>query len=406
MLLSLITPTHNPAFLHEAYLSLLRQNFKNWEWVILPNGKDTTIPDSVTQDKRVRVIESGRLLHNVGALKKTACDHAKGDVFIEFDHDDLLVPGKSLSTIADLASQGAGFIYSDVAVFKQNESTRYGEFIYSPQHGWTSYPIKVYGKRLLATRSFAISPRSLAEIYYAPDHVRCWSREAYYKAGGHNPELSVCDDHELMVKTYLSGAKFMHTGNCLYLYRMFDSNTVILRSQLIRDTTRKLKRKYLPSLIEEWCKRNNFDKASVSDLRKAGWSADKHLEQGFGEDRYGHIVANAELQKLEGWQVREFMNKAYTALKPGGYLTVIVPDAANPAAYVDVEWKSRFGEHSMFPYTRTYDAKVNGNITCRFQHVDRVKVFPSDWHKNNDFGYHMFFLCALKGQQQPALQEI
>lgn len=410
MKLSLFTPTHKPTYLVAAYNSLKLQTLTDWEWVILPNGQEAKIPEVIRNDPRVKLVTTGNNSHNIGALKRSACDAATGDAFIEFDHDDLLVPGDSLQKIHDKFAAGADFVYSDTAVFKcvdkANNNVGFNQFTYSSQHGWQDYEIKVYGHKLRATRCFPISPRSLAEIYYAPDHVRCWARKAYYKAGGHNPELSVCDDHELMIKTYLTGARFEHTGGCHYLYRMFANNTVATRNKLIQDTTLSLRQQYVPQLVKSWLERNNLPSLDITTLKASGWNADRQLRQGFGTDSYGHIVADTELQWLTGRQVREFMNVAYTALVPGGYLTITVPEVHSGMGYGDVEWQSHFSSVSMHPYTRNGLAKSNGKINCRFQQINCLEVFPSDWHRDNKFRFLRFELVALKGQRHPGLQHI
>ena len=38
-----------------------------------------------------------------------------------------------------------------------------------------------------------------------PNHVRCWEKNFYHKIGGHNIELSVIDDMDLMSRTFLYG---------------------------------------------------------------------------------------------------------------------------------------------------------------------------------------------------------
>jgi glycosyltransferase involved in cell wall biosynthesis len=409
MLLSLITPTHKSDHLEETYRSLKLQSYDNWEWVLVPNGK-AQIPDTVTRDKRVRVVEGGRDLHNVGALKKFACNAAKGDAFVEMDHDDLLRPGTALSNIATKLIKGAGFVYSDTAVFRFSDRnkhpSRFQKFTYSGQHGWESYPISVYGRELLATKCFDVTPRSLCEIYYAPDHVRCWSRKAYYAAGGHNASLSVCDDHELMIKTYLTGLPFEHTGGCEYLYRMFTHNTVLMRNKLIQTTTRELRERYTKELIRSWVQRNNYSTLNVTEMLREGWDVDRDLLQGFGEDEHGYIVADSVLQQWKPWQVREFMNEAYRSLVPGGYLTITVPEVHSGMGYGDVEWQSHFSAVSMNPYVRKNFAKSNGNIRCRFQQINCLEVYPSDWHRDNGFKYLQFDLVALKGQRHPGLQHI
>lgn len=413
MRLSLFTPTHTGTYLAEAYNSLKLQTVKDWEWVILPN-KRAIIPDHIKADPRVKIVLGGEHLDNIGALKRMACDAATGDAFLEFDHDDLLVPGKSLETIRTKFEEGAGFVYSDTAVFQfkttppktPDEVVTYGEFQYSAQYGWIHYPIKVYGRKLNVTNCFEPSPRVLCEIYYSPDHIRCWSRKAYYEAGGHNPELSVCDDQELMIKTYMSGAEFAHTGECNYLYRRFEHNTVNSRNKQIQDNNKRLREIHLQGLVQSWLKRKKLAELKLTDLRLTGWNPERHLLQGFGENQYGHIIADNELQKLAGWQVREFMNEAYRALVPGGYLTITVPDGKDAIGYADVEWQSRFSTTSMHPYTFKEFAALNGNVTCKFQKINCLEVYPTDWHKAHNFKYLRFELVALKGQRHPGLQHI
>jgi glycosyltransferase involved in cell wall biosynthesis len=410
MRLSLITPTHKPTYLLEAYRSLQLQTVEDWEWVVVPNGLGVEIPEAIRQDPRVKLVDGGQL-HNIGALKRRACDAASGDAFVEFDHDDLLTPGDALAKIAQRFEAGAGFVFSDAAVFRFGPGTpdrhpEYAPFTFSGQHGWEDYAISIYGRELRATRSFEVTPRSLAEIYYCPDHVRAWSRNAYYSAGGHNPDLSVCDDHALMVQTYLTGARFEHTGGCHYLYRMFDHNTVVLRNKLIQDTTREIKETHFQAMVQSWLDREGLPRLDLTDLRHQGWRADRDLLQGFGLDQYGHIVADAELQRLPGWQVREFMNEAYEALVPGGYLTITVPEVHSGMAYGDVEWQSHFSAVSMDPYTRKQAARHNGNIRCRFQQINCIEVYPSDWHRDHGFKFLKFELAALKGQRFPGLQHI
>jgi hypothetical protein len=187
---------------------------------------------------------------------------------------------------------------------------------------------------------------------------------------------------------------------------MFAHNTVWARNQLIQDTTLSLRQKYVQPLIESWVQRNSLPTLDITKLKASGWDADRQLLQGFGADNYGHIKADTELQWLTGRQVREFMNAAYTALVPGGYLTITVPEVHSGMGYGDVEWQSHFGAISMAPYTRKNVAKVNGKINCRFQQINCLEVFPSDYHKDNNLKFLRFELVALKGQRHPGLQHI
>jgi hypothetical protein len=356
----------------------------------------------------VRVIPGAAGMDNVGAIKRFACDHCKGNAFIELDHDDVLVPGNTLSLLKSAFETGAGFAYSDTAVFryKPGKPATFEPFTYAAAHGWQTYPVRVYGRQLQASRNFEITPRALCEIFYCPDHVRAWSREAYYAAGGHDASLPVCDDHQLMIKTYLTGARFRHIGGCRYLYRNHAANTVLARNAKIQELTRQNRQTYLPELVSQWTDRSNFPVCDISQLRKRGWTFDRDLMRGFGYDALGHVTAYDELQRAAPWQVREFMHAVWHALVPGGYLTITVPEVSSGAGYVDVEWQSRFGAATMLPYTSRVYAEANGKVNCRFQEVDCLEFYPTDWHKQKNFKYLRFVLCALKGQRQPGLQFI
>jgi glycosyltransferase involved in cell wall biosynthesis len=401
MKLSIFTPTHLPDYLCEAYNSLLRQSHTDWEWVIVPNGSKAFVPDHIRQDKRVKVVSGAERFYNIGALKRLACDNATGYGFVELDHDDLLFPGDSLAAIAAAFKRGGGFVFSDAAVFNYSADNMYGKFKYAETHGWTNYPVAAYGREFLATRAFEVSPRSLCEIYYAPDHVRCWSREAYYAAGGHNRELPVVDDQELMIKTYLSGFKFEHTGGCHYLYRMYTQNTVKSRSTRIKELTQEFKEKYTEEIIREWSSRENHAVLDIRDMLGEGWEASRDLKYGLGSSQYGIIEVHDFLQWLDGNQVVEFMNAAYDALVPGGYIIISVPDARHEIGYADPGYKTYYSTLSMLPYTYSQYAKANGGVTCRFQQVHMDEEFPSEWHEKNGYRYLRFHLCALKGQRQP-----
>ena len=48
-----------------------------------------------------------------------------------------------------------------------------------------------------------INPKTIRHIVGIPNHVRAWRRETYFAIGGHNRELSIADDYELIIRTFL-----------------------------------------------------------------------------------------------------------------------------------------------------------------------------------------------------------
>src|SRR5262245_37644742 len=122
MLVSVCTPTDNLAFLPEAYHSLEAQTHKDWEWVLVPNGAltyeqlEAELPQAVG-DRRVKIVGDlgGVKLDRVGALKMLAFKAAHGEILVEFDHDDVLLPKALEKVAAAFKDSEVVFVYSNCA---------------------------------------------------------------------------------------------------------------------------------------------------------------------------------------------------------------------------------------------------------------------------------------------------
>jgi glycosyltransferase involved in cell wall biosynthesis len=400
-MLSIFTPTHRVEYLDDAYDSLKVQDYEDWEWVIVPNGKvEGPVPEHIMRDPRVRTAPDPKT-ENIGALKKHACDHCLGDAFVELDSDDMLMPGV-LGKITAAIADGAGFVYSDAAVF--NDGTL-DTWAYHEPHGWESYPVQVYDKVFLATKCFDITPRSLCEVYYAPDHVRVWSREAYEKTGGHNPAMEVADDHDLMCRTYLAGFKFHYLGECGYLYRFHDANTVKSKSPEIRRLQNLNRQQYFSAIAAEWTVRQGLQSLDLGPFARDGnWTGGTDLP--FEDSSIGHLIAFDCLQFLAPEHQVPFFNEAYRVLAPSGVLHVAVPHADSRYPDQDPRFLSRFNGNSFLYYSDQAFSTTNPDIDCRFQIAQLYEGFPQDFYRKHEMKMLFGDLCALKGQRQPAPQNI
>lgn len=336
MLLSVFTPTHDPRWLEQAYASLRSQSSDvPWEWVIVPNGaaRDWRLPEAWAEDTRIRVVpfsgaESSANPPGIGALKRFACHQARGEVLVELDHDDLLAPG-ALGRVLRQVERGAGFVFSDTVPFRDPD---WGTFFYDEAYGWETYPVRIGGRNLLATRAFwPPTARSLCEIFYAPDHVRAWTREAYFRTGGHDPELPVADDHDLICRTYLAGIPFGYTQSPDYLYRIHDGNTVKHQNAAIQEGQARVRDKYLHSLISEWCRREGLE---FLDLSGREICTRVQNLAGVPEDGAGCIKAyDNALCLLPPEQVLPFFAACYRALAPAGWLCLAFASTDGPGGF-------------------------------------------------------------------------
>src|SRR4030067_2423942 len=98
--ISVITRTYNRAHtLPRAIESVLRQDYGNWELIIVDDGStdDTSIVLSKYQDKRIKTIHHTRN-QGVTAAGNTGLDHMSGEWFTLLDSDDEMMPD-ALSTM-------------------------------------------------------------------------------------------------------------------------------------------------------------------------------------------------------------------------------------------------------------------------------------------------------------------
>lgn len=410
--ISLFTPTHNPRYLPDVHAAIRQQQYDNWEWVIVANGPAVTHlkASRLPADKRIRLLTAPEACGGrIGALKRYACSQSRGDVLLEMDHDDLLVPG-TLPKVAQAYENGAGFIYSDVAVFEKD----YKSWAYSKQHQWEHYPITVYGRRYIVTKCFPLSPRMLCEVYYAPDHLRAWSRQVYEQAGGHDETMKVGDDHDLVCRTYLTGTTFAHIGGCGYLYRWHPDNTIKSTQKDIVAQVRANKLRHMTPLIREWCRREGHETLDLLSLRQGNFRRTDCLEllkrfavdkEGFDKP-IGHIIASDVLQFETGENLIEFFNEAYSKLVPGGWLSVVVPSERGLYARQNPLHKTIFNLNSFHYYSDKRFAATLPEVTCRYDLAVLDEFYPDDHFKQYGMLMLRAELCALKGQPHPGKPKI
>jgi SAM-dependent methyltransferase len=426
MHVSVITPTHDCRWLGDAWRSLQAQTHPHWNWLLMPNG-GAEIPAEIARDARVWVLpaaegEEGK----VGALKRRLADLAPGPVVLELDHDDILTPDclaevvRAVGEDEDAADRPV-FFYSDFVQFWPDGRSH----TFDAKYGWESYPTMVDGKEYRAMRAFPPDASSLRQIYYAPNHVRAWTKAAYKLAGGHDPSLPVCDDFDLVCKLYLAGVEFCHIPRPLYLYReragkvsprnsyrefRADGTLERIHARLQATSTWKL--------IHEWCRRARLPRYDLGgrigcpagytsvDLHGAQVNCDLTAGFPFPDDSVGIFRAADFLEHIPREKVIFVMNEIWRCLAPGGWLISRTPSTGGYGAYCDPTHASFWNLLSFRYYTdRRYAAYVP-EIRCRFQAARVWECYPSKWHEDQKLFYVYADLCALKGQRQAGEQLI
>lgn len=404
MRFSLITPTHNTRHLDELYRSIVAQTNGDWEWIILCNNGVEVVFD----DPRVKVYTDDTGNTKIGYLKHTAFNLGTGDILVEVDHDDILIPTCLEELDLQFANPEFGFVYSDDAKLQMN-----GNFVpYGKQYGWldpTHIPTE-HGK-LPVMESFDADSGSMSFIWYMPDHVRAWRRDVYKQVGGHDVTLSVLDDQDLMARTYLV-TKFAHIKKPLYIYRITGDNSWLQRNAEIQTQTVQMGYKYMRQLAERDAQLNNKMLVDIGggidalpgyttiDLHDADILADLNVCIPLADDSVGVLNASHIIEHLEDKQ--RTMEEIHRVLCDGGWAFIDVPSTDGRGAWQDPTHVSFWNQNSFYYYTRKEQARYIRNTKIKFQEFRLETLFPSQWWKDNNIPVVRAWLRAVKSDRRRA----
>ena len=417
---SFITPEHSPEnipYLLELYDSIINQTYPNWEWVILTNNKCTPqhLPERIQNDFRVKIFHWHGETASIGKLKLDSFNLGTGDILIEADHDDMFTPDCLEELNKAYQDESVGFVYSDNAVYHMK-----GEFVpYSSDNGWKHEMYNWKDNELFAMHSFEPTSHSLGYIWFAPDHVRTWRASIYKEIGGHNPELEICDDHELCIRTYLK-TKMVRIPKVLYIYRVTGVNTSMnSRNADIQVKTVELFNQYARQLAERDAELKGLLKVDIGgglnpfpgyttvDLRTTADYPNCDLNDGIPlpDNSVGVLNASHILEHLH--DKTKIMSEIHRVLVHGGWAFIDVPSTDGRGAFQDPTHVSYWNENSFLYYTDAYLANFIDNTTIKFQQYRKETYYPNDWMKGLNVLVTTAWLVAIKdGPRLPGLLKI
>jgi|TARA_B110000902_G_scaffold206188_1_gene234891 glycosyltransferase involved in cell wall biosynthesis len=286
-MISFFTPIYNTGQkLWNTYASVRDQTYSNWEWVIVNDstdgGKTLKIAEEIQKlDPRVKVYDfrekSGGC---IGESKYRCCALAKGYILAELDHDDLLVKTCAEDLYkASHAHPECGFFYGDTA--EVNEEWVNNKYEAGFALGYGNYRDEEYEGRMLAPANQQnINPKTIRHIVGVPNHIRAWRRSTYFEIGGHNRSLTIADDFELVIRSFLK-SKICRIPKLSYIQFLYNNaggrNTHDLSRADIQRRVRTIASYY-----------NEQINARFLELGLEDWAYDENPEYPIAaESRYG-----------------------------------------------------------------------------------------------------------------------
>ncbi len=413
--IAIITPHWRATnqYLVEAYASLCAQDWDGrWTWVIVKNNGGE-IPPVMAHDERIVACNVGECPGSIGWLKWYGALHARAELLVELDADDLLTPD-ALRRIAEaFQDDGVQFVYSNWAEFHDHT---WQPNVYNDYYGWKTRPYNYLGHELTQMVAFEPSPHALRYVYWSPNHVRAWRRTAYEELGGHDATLGVGDDHDLVCRTYLKygAAGMRHIDDCLYLYRVHDNNTTKIRNAEIQQATVAVYARYIRKLVERWCRDLDLpmvDLGCGTDKPEGYFGLD--CQAGAGIDHVCDLAQGIPVDDNSVGLIRAYdfvehladpvrlMNEIYRVLVPGGWLFLSVPSTDGRGAWQDPTHKSFWNENSLWYYTDPQYARFVPHSRARFQLARAITWYPTEWHEAYNISYVDAQLIAVKSGYEP-----
>ena len=267
-LASIFTSAYNTGEkIYKTYESLKNQTYTNWEWVIVNDSTDPTmdnlLEDLAKNDPRVKVYSFSKKTGGIiGEAKYRAAMLCDGEYLMELDHDDYLLPDAvELMVKAFTEYPDAGYVYSDaVECDTELNSLCYGDdFAFS--YGFY-YKQTYNGKELDVCAAVPVNPKTIRHIVGVPNHFRSWRRSTYHTLGGHNRKLTIADDYEITVRTFLM-TRFVRIPKCCYL-QLYDGNNT---QNSDGGRTRKDIQRRVRSIADKYNEdiKNRFEEVGMTD---------------------------------------------------------------------------------------------------------------------------------------------
>ena len=207
-LFSIFTSTYNTSdeMIKRLYNSLKSQTYKNWNWWIIDDSENNETIEKLNAlgDFRITILKNVTNHGCIGFNKHMVAMMCDGDYLVEVDHDDELLPDCLMKLYECFKASDADFVYSDTMEYIDGMAINYGDG-FSYGQGYYRDEIVKGVKYSIAVTTSSINAKSIRGIHAMPNHVRCWKKDFYHKIGGHNTELSVIDDMDLISRTFLYG---------------------------------------------------------------------------------------------------------------------------------------------------------------------------------------------------------
>lgn len=240
---SYFTPAYKSKYIDHTYQSLRAQTDPRWEWVVLDDSPYDyegvhEIVESLQRQYNDHRIKYYRMYPNsggfIGRVKHRAVSLCEGILVAELDHDDE-IDARTTEILLNLhLREESDFYYTDSYTYylMPDGSTKVVEYPEGFAMGYGSYKEADLYIRWLDKSvhdryvvSPDVNPKTIRHIVGVANHLRVWKRQFIDMIDSYDINMPHCDDYELIVRTFVNGAKMTKIDMPLYYQFMNDENS-------------------------------------------------------------------------------------------------------------------------------------------------------------------------------------
>jgi len=205
--ISIVTPSYNQEkFLERTILSVLHQNYPNFEYVIIDGGSNDGSLGIIKKYEKYLTYWVSEMDNGQADAINKGFAKSSGEILAWLNSDDVYLPD-SLVKVAKvfLENPQIDVIYGNMYLINDSD--------------------KIIGKRIsIPWIPFVSRLGFLYGGYAVYQPASFWKRELFYKIGGLDTKFRFCMDNELQIKFVLANAKFKFINDFLTGFRVHENS--------------------------------------------------------------------------------------------------------------------------------------------------------------------------------------
>jgi len=207
-LVSVIMPAYNAAaYIAEAIESVLIQNYRNFELVIINDGSTDNTEEIALGFKDGRIRYSRQENRGLAATHNTGIRQSRGEFVIKLDADDMMTPDFIARHLQEFEKHPeADLVYCDDCLIDKNGK-----------------PIRVIQRPEYNNRKLLVRDLFRNGFPVVPFRT-CIRRSVFDKIGFFDENLSIGEDYDMMRRFVKHGLTICHLPSALYLRRMTENS--------------------------------------------------------------------------------------------------------------------------------------------------------------------------------------